>query len=561
MALSATSLFAIGILCRIMATVWKRRDSTPENYRERVRNALVTLISDLGWAALAAAIVALLIERAVSLDERQASLADINSFIAAANSYLKWNWAVFLILSLTGLVAFALVRTELAHANVRAVGKAAKWSAVLKGLFALLATSTFIGAEANGTVRAKLNEAKAARAKLTEAQLLLFKHAQVALVREAIASALNQSVSSVPQVRTASTSYAATAQFFSSSLATPVANVDDLAPNFEPGPFVPTADLKPAAIQSRSGEVDAAVASQNDQEKLVNDIVRLAFGRANSEIKARYVDLGNPILNSLLSAFSDPAILDPLREAAAKQANRILRREVDFTAAAAAMRTYGRSLASHFLPAFSRLPAPDPQPGFGVGEWGATRDNLVRVTDAGIRGKSPALQQQARDVVRDEARMEANASLLLFAAKNRAPAEEAMFARYLGSNPSYAALWGYGVIGDPPGRLQAQLKTISVTYNTRKASQIRQAIVQANDGDSEMAATLREMGFDPVADRDLTLPEIKAKLFEVHGPYPIDGFALYFSDVGVINVQTARAYYASDVVGGWVSRICPATAS
>jgi len=164
--------------------------------------------------------------------------------------------------------------------------------------------------------------------------------------------------------------------------------------------------------------------------------------------------------------------------------------------------------------------------------------------------------------VADANTAEAQVARLTWAAPGRRQLEEVAFGRYMMSrSPAYAALWGYGVIGIPPSRLTPRLRAISVASNEPRASRIREAIAAARAGDQEADSVVREIGFDPATDANLSLQDVQNKIFETHGPYPVDGYSLYFEATGNQDAASAREYYRSNSVGVWVDRICPATHS
>jgi hypothetical protein len=183
---------------------------------------------------------------------------------------------------------------------------------------------------------------------------------------------------------------------------------------------------------------------------------------------------------------------------------------------------------------------------------------MDEIIENGIPRKTELVQAETRARFHEVRDLRGAIRTLLFAAPGRAAAEERAFGRILDDHPVYAALWGYGVIGMTPPGLESRLRTISIADTGTRATRIRDAMVEASLGDVDLRNTLFEMGFDPDRDRGLSIGQIKEKLYDVHGPYPVDGYKLYYSVTQPASVDRAVSYFKSDTVGEAVGTYCPA---
>jgi len=365
-------VISLPVLCCIFLVCWLaakfgKAPKPATDYRGRVRQALVKLIGNVGWAALAAIAVILILRVALDFDLDQSSIQAVNGYIQSINSYLKMSWMVLLLLCLAVLASFFVMRAEIARAGADAAGRTVKWVALVKALFLLLATSTFVGAEANASLPTTLEQALAARARLTDVQLNLFSDTQIALMREAVAGGIEEIEQENATAAQTVAAYNSSASLVHPALA---------ASEFDPAAFrtqarrdpfqpVPTADAQELATQAAA--LSDAVRNRAAEDKLVKDIVKIMFGRTGiDELKRAYLGLGNPILDSILGAFLDSATIEPLRDLAARQANRVLHGEINLRGAFANLRQAGRSAASRIRERWVGLHAPELVAGFGT---------------------------------------------------------------------------------------------------------------------------------------------------------------------------------------------------
>jgi hypothetical protein len=557
MSFSSFEIFVVFALCMLIKWLIHLDERFLETRGGKIAQSLLNLVGTIGWAALIALIVIWFV-KAVSGTSLPDTIGGTNAMIDRPKGWMGYSRIALFLLCAAALVGLLALHDEAAETGARRVGSAIKWTGKIKAAFLLLATCSFVSAERNGSVRVSLAEAQAQRANLMDAQLVLFEKVETALVREAINSALDQELSNSGSLAATSQSYGLAGAYVSPLLGRSL-DFGDTFVRPASSDFRPAAQAKAAVVEKAAAPAIEAGSAEKAQKKLVDDLVKIAFGKGTSTIKAAYVDLGHPLLNSVLDAVVDPAFLDPLRDMAARQANRLMRGEIGWRDARDSARRLGRSLAAGVNARLAGLRARSVDAPFGEPEWDHVRTLLDRVAEEGFPGKTPLVQEETRKTMREMRSLRGSIRTLLSATPKRAAAEERAFANILDAHPVYAALWGYGVISFPPSGLEDRLRILSIVGSDEKASQIQNAIVEANLGDSDMRSALIEMGFDPDKDGTLSIPQIKEKLYTGHGAYPRDGFRLYYDIAQPDRVNRAISYFRSDPVKKAVLKYCSVT--
>jgi hypothetical protein len=478
------------------------------------------------------------------------TVAELNAATRSLNGWLAYSWIATLLLLLSLLAAGWWINRELFAGGARLAGRAAKASGLAKGVCAILAASSFVAAGANAQAASRAEQVRQSAQRLSELQLKLFAKVEDALVLEAVASGIARSRDENPAFHATSAAFNRSIAYVAPALAdSPLRDHQPRAGSRPSG----LPDLPAQRIEEMSG-VLPRLAADEGRDKLVESVFKIASDKAVvGPLKTALLDIENPILSSLADAFLDPLMVDPIRNAARRYALQFMAGRIGFAEARSRM----RGLASGVAERLRRRPGIRsrlaPAGGLGQPVWDRLRETLSLGLERGLVGDTAAERSELREENRVYRQARDDLRRLLAGSAGREG--ERAFANFLERRPRFAAIWGYGVISLPPEAYASDLQRISVGGSAKKVAQIRAAM---EDGSPEAQRALRDMGFDPRADRALSDGELAAKLWRVHGPYPIDGYSLYFDRTGVRSPADARAHYQSEPVADAVGRYCPA---
>ena len=581
---------AIGLLI-IGALVNRATNRQPSDLVSRVAALLRNLSFTIAAAAIVAAAISWVVSASWPEDLSAATLDHLNKLMREYGHLAeKWTWVVLVLAGLS-LAALALAGwIELTKTKSLRFRKFVITAAAAKVALVVLATGSFV---ASGVVQRSQDSEKEAAStieRLTALQYAVFekvtKAAQLQLVQVILSPK-----DSAPSGSNASNPVVATHKAFN----TVAPYIRHPAPSAEratttkgtsgPGQTVSSSATPPDI--SENDTQDLARAFEADEKSrakdaLAENIATVAFDMNASEaIRDHLLHIDNPIISEMVAAFLDPTILEPLRKLALEKAVEVFKKRLspsDLKASVASVATrIAVALGSRLDAVAGRMQSRRPED-LGVPLWSEVRYGLHRAVKVGLNGKNEEIRNAARKAVSEFSAVWSATNTLLQSESARRIDAERIFADYLKSGPPYAALWGYAAISLTPEKYRTQLAEIAQDsllkprIDPKKPSKlelIRTALPLAARGDKDLIEVLKEFGIDGnYADSAYTDAELVKRIYDHHGPYPIDGYMLYslewkgdyvqYDNSTKALLEPPKAYYSGPKVSPWVLKFCPA---
>jgi hypothetical protein len=540
MSVNIPALIIVGLILVVFARASKTDPVRLRDLRDRVREAVRRVVGTFGWSALAAAAILMLLPVFTSGKVEGENLRQLNAAIAYYHGLLGKSWIVLVIFLCTLLAGAWLIKAEISQATAAHAGRVVKGTAFVKGVVALLATCSFIGGDLHGRLRERLEESELAKPRLAEIRMQLFSRIERALAQELVESILDDSEdnSAFRQIRSA---YRLAAPYVDQAPRPETTVLPDLTWQSGEMPDLSTRQAE-QEVAAHEMEIDmgdlslnSPIAIQPPKDLLAEQMVEIVLDEQVAKpIKDYLLSFGNPVIDGLVRAMLSPVFLDPAKKAVKVEAAKLLTGKSDLTAARVRIRAAARPIAQRLSAALGRSRSQEGAHALGDPVWDLVRLKMAAGVEHGLR-KPVEIQNDARAMSRQFSKVGDALRLLLANAPGAKDKGERAFRRYLRQNADYAALWGYGVIAFTPPGYANDLKAISI-HQIGSRGEVR----------------LGDLGTMPAN------PSTARLIYERHGPYPVDGYTLYFQKTQPGTEDAAAAFYGSGEVEGYVGKYCPA---
>jgi hypothetical protein len=514
-----------------------------------------------GLAAVLAAAIVVLTPVFRPSDLTSENLKELNERIEQYHRWLEKSWVLLIALTGSLLAGTWSGWLQVTAAKAKAAGRIVKATSSAKILVGFLSCCTFVGTGLQGTLKNRISEAESTQTKLRTFQVEIFSHIERTIEQGVVAQTVQQAEDLNPHFQQLVQAYNIVFPYLPSR-PTPFRSEPRRMMHTNSGTEQPIPDMSLAQAETIQTQFKQASGDDEQVGPLVEDVVHLAFDNGISDqVKTYLLHVGNPLLSELVSAFLDPIFAERAERFITAQTTRIIKNHLDRNnqhvrlneAAQPLMAGVARRIATvgQAVKVESSL--------LGDPGWESVRTNMRRAIAIGLRGKAPAVQDEARAMMTTFDAMWGGLGVVITGRKERRDQPEKVFSKYLKSNPDFAALWGYAVIkftpkdyGEHLAKISEQLGLPSTTLNLLKD-------LVRSGGEGNLIAQQKMVEVDPhhrltVLSTDL---EYNRVWYEYHGAYPLDGYILYQSEVGGSSLDEAIRYYRSDSVSLNVERYCP----
>lgn len=516
-------------------------------------------------AAILAAIITFFVTQNVIGGLSEKSLVELNGMIDVANSGLKSSWILTLLLCLTVLLFAIVWGKEVKKEHAARIGKVASGLSITKTAFAVLAASTFVG---NGVHYQNVENSKVlkgAKSELIEARLALFQQVEEILIAEAMSSAVTTAARENEALSLVVRAYDSTNflfEFKSTEVVIAEANIKKVTPSDAQTTKSIDAELRNVSldrIQALGDRIGQEPPTESASTKLADQITEIVLEKAAAgRLKEHFLSFGNPIIDRLIGNIVDPLLVKPLKTRIASIAAKWIDGRIDAKAAMAQARAAGASQAGLVAAKMAGIDAAyHSSESFGFERWDNVRREMAAAITEGRINKPEEVKREMRQILARFQNTKGAISRLFAFAPNRAAKEERAFAQFLKRNPDFAALWGYSAIAFTPEGLETSLEKASLPgILAEKVPLLRKGLAEMGP---EFRSTLAEFNLTPESVASLSDTELAKVFYDAHGPFPVDGFATYFTDVEPKQTASAKDYYKGPEVSPAVTKYCPST--
>jgi|GEM_PF-7004877 len=434
-----------------------------------------------------------------------------------------------------------------------------RWLTTSKLVFGLLACVTFIGGGLVSDAGEKKHDALLVKSEADEARVALGRKIHEIAVRDAIRVFVADAAASSAAVHNVVLAH---------SIAREV--MGPIPPTSPAGRLI--SDSKPqqtpaASLNEIRHASDLYSSNGISDDELVNELTELSVSGPASELVQKHLfGIGNPVINELVAALTNPAFrralnqfLPPIElEALAKRFGpEQLRQRV-----AAAMLPLQVLLTS--LPKVEELESTSAfayvRP-LGEPKWEHMRRRWSRAVLEREVQYDPDVLADAQITMSDFDKVWGALGVLRTNGPADPEQDEVAFMRYVQQKPDFAAMWGYVVISlqsnsgnDDPDFVHFVLQESNDHEMPRK---IRRFMKRAAEGDPKAMQELHNIGITNFDGTQWTDNQLRSRLFASHGPYPIDGYA-YWAVRNNVPIAAAWDRYSNPPVSDWVGWFCPA---
>jgi hypothetical protein len=563
---SLAQLIWLAILLLIASKILGPKNTASDTRGTKIRKALSRIIRITSISAAIAALIVWIFPTPGTTNLNAQNIMALNETMASYAEILEYSWVVSLFLLLTAGLAVWAGWLDVKSAPIKGLRWSIKSTASAKLILGIVAACSFVASGVESGVENNLRQAKEVQQSLNDLQLAVFQRVEAVAEHEASASLLQSAGKVNANVTTLHAAYNQVASFLPDSKVIADSESTSDTRNAVAAPDIST-DQANALLETYGRSPSA----EESNDTLVNDVVGLIFDEKIADnVKKHFFGIANPLLSELASAFIDPIIAEPIKNAVSKKVSDAIRGNWSRAALRDAVDPVVAKGSAIMEIHLNKVPtstaAGEVDQGFGDPVWNDLRDQLRLAVSKGLRNKDAATSASAKEVVERFAAFWGSAYTLFARRPDRKEVGERMFASYLLQNPDYSALWGYGVIALTPTEYEEDLRDLSVQDlvkskgGKRKIATLRELLahrdaIKAKDADFVNQILAPFAGIPPA---DVTDRQLAESLTAAHGSYPVDGYRLYFSKIDASQLHVATEYFRGDAVSTYVGKYCPA---
>lgn len=556
---TAPQLITTGALLVICSFIFPSNPQKLRTVGRKIIYALAKVMRLVGFAALIAATIILLIPALEPSDLTTKTLKELNETIEQYHRWLEMSWTVLLVLIASLLVCFWLGWSELTAAHARLAGRVVKATSTPKLLVGLLASCTFIGAGIEERTLENTAKTEAVAQRLAGLQLQLFSHIEREIERELIEEVITQAATQSPQFKQTVTAFNIVAPF--------LPNRPDIT-RVADDKILQDTSLKVAVPDISLAQAEKIERELNDEEKkegspdiIIENFIHLAYDKGVSDsIKLFLRHIGNPFISELVADFLDPFFGEQAERLITTQATKVMQNHFDRKTSQAQLRAASQPLHDSIARRLAAVqqPTQDEENLLGDPRWDYVRTVLRRVIMIGLPGKMTAVQDDARAAMRRFDYMWSALDILVKDSQERRDQSERIFSAYIKQNADLAALWGFFVISVTPSDYQSDLVNTAQQIGPPDdvLTGLTKLVRMREEGNEEAKKAMEK--FDP--ENELTSLSGRSDYARIwymhHGPYPLHGYVLYEKVIGGSSTEKAVQYFRSEPVTDAVNKYC-----